>query len=49
MLESVNNNLNWNEGESEGLGNQASENPQQNPNGGPTVDLEVSSNMEGLD
>ena len=46
MLESVNNSLNNNEGESQGWGNQANENSEQNPSGGPRVTLEVFSNVE---
>jgi len=48
MLESIDNNLNSNEGETWDLGNQASENPQQNPSRGPAVALEVSSSIEDL-
>ena len=49
MLEYVNNNLNSNEGETEGSGNEARENTQQNPSVGLIVALEVSSNVEALD
>jgi len=47
MLESLNNNLNNNEGETQRLSNQVLENPQQNVNGGLTIALEIFSSVEG--
>ena len=46
---SQSNNLDSNEDKTQGLSNQVTKNPQQNPSGGPMVVLEVSSNVERVD